>query len=85
MAVQKQKRYAEARDLLVSAQASGQPFPEARQTDHFLGWANYYLGDLGLAKRHFQAHVGAMPTADDSWCPSSDRAALETHAARRRA
>ena len=67
VAVQKQKRYAEARDLLVAAQASGQPFPEARQTDHFLGWANYYLGDLALAKRHFQSHVGAMPTADDSW------------------
>lgn len=67
VAVQKQKRYAEARDLLVAAQRSGQTFPEARQVDHFLGWANYYLGDLALAKRHFQSHVGAVPTADDSW------------------
>lgn len=67
VAVQKQKRYAEARDLLAAAQQSGQSFPEARQVDHFLGWTNYYLGDLTLAKRHFQAHVGAVPTADDSW------------------
>lgn len=67
VAVQKQKRYSEARDLLVAAQSSGQSFPELRQVDHFLGWANYYLGDLALAKRHFQAHVGAVPTADDSW------------------
>ena len=67
VAVQKQKRYGEARDLLVAAQQSGQPFPESRQVDHFLGWANYYLGDLALAKRHFQAHVGSVPTADDSW------------------
>jgi Flp pilus assembly protein TadD len=67
VAVQKQKRYSEARELLVDAQASGQAFPEARQVDHFLGWANYYLGDLALSKRHFQAHVGAVPTADDSW------------------
>ena len=67
VAVQKQKRYAEARDLLVAAQSSGQAFPEARQVDHFLGWSNYYLGDLALAKRHFQAHVGSVPTADDSW------------------
>ena len=67
VAVQKQKRYSEARDLLVAAQKSGQAFPEARQVDHFLGWANYYLGELALAKGHFQAHVGAVPTADDSW------------------
>lgn len=67
VAVQKQKRYAEARDLLAAAQGSGQPFPEQRQVDHFLGWANYYLGDLPAAKSHFQAHVGAMPAADDSW------------------
>jgi tetratricopeptide (TPR) repeat protein len=67
VAVQKQKRYAEAREALNAAQASGQQFPEARQVDHFLGWANYYLGDLTLAKRHFQSHVGAVPTADDSW------------------
>ena len=67
VAVQKQKRYAEAREHLRGAQESGQQFPELRQVDHFLGWANYYLGDLALAKRHFQAHVGAVPAADDSW------------------
>jgi Flp pilus assembly protein TadD len=67
VAVQKQKRYAEAREVLLAAQASGQQFPESRQVDHFLGWASYYLGDLAQAKRHFQSHVGAVPTADDSW------------------
>lgn len=67
VAVQKQKRYGEARELLDAAQSSGQPFPEAGQVDHFLGWANYYLGELVLAKRHFQSHVGRVPTADDSW------------------
>lgn len=67
VAVQKQKRYAEARSALEQACATGQRFPERAQVDHFLGWANYYLGDLPKAKTHFQAHVGAVPTADDSW------------------
>ncbi len=67
VAVMKQKRYAQARDLLEGSLASRQDFPDAVQVDHFLGWTCYYLGDLDAAKRAFQAHVHAVPTAADSY------------------
>lgn len=67
VAVMKLKRYGEARELLEASLASKQDFPERRQVDHFLGWSCYYLGDLDAAKAHFQAHVGAVPTAADSY------------------
>lgn len=67
VAVMKQKRYAQARPILESSLARNQDFAERKQVDHFLGWSCYYLGDLEAAKRHFQSHVGANPTADDSY------------------
>lgn len=67
VAVMKQKRYAQARPLLEASLASKQPFPDAVQVDHFLGWTCYYLGDLDAAKRAFQSHVRNVPTAADSY------------------
>ncbi len=67
VALGKEKRYAQARPLLEASIASGQPFADAKQVDHFLGWACYYLGDLDAAKRAFQAHVHNVPTAADSY------------------
>ena len=63
----KQKQYAKARPLLEESLARKQDFSGRKQVDHFLGWTCFYLGDLESAKRHFQSHVGAMPTADDSY------------------
>ena len=63
----KQKQYAKARPLLEESLAHNQDFSGRKQVDHFLGWTCFYLGDLESAKRHFQSHVGAMPTADDSY------------------
>ncbi len=67
VAVMKQKKYALARPLLESSLARSQGFAERSQVDHFLGWSCYYIGDLDSSKRHFQAHVGSNPTADDSY------------------
>lgn len=67
VAVMKQKRYAQARELLEASLAAGQPFADVRQVEHFLGWCCYYLGDLDAAKRAFQAHVHAVATAADSY------------------
>ena len=67
VALLKQKQYAKARPLLEQSLARKQDFSGRKQVDHFLGWTCFYLGDLESAKRHFQSHVGAMPTADDSY------------------
>lgn len=67
VALLKQKQYAKARPLLEESLARKQDFSGRKQVDHFLGWTCFYLGDLESAKRHFQSHVGAMPTADDSY------------------
>ncbi len=67
VAVMKQKKYAQARTTLESSLARNQDFAERKQVDHFLGWSCYYLGDLEASKRFFQSHVGANPTADDSY------------------
>ncbi len=67
VALLKQKQYAKARPLLEASLARKQDFAGRKQVDHFLGWTCFYLGDLESAKRYFQSHVGAMPTADDSY------------------
>lgn len=67
VAVMKLKRYGEARTLLESSLSRRQDFAQRKQVDHFLGWTCYYLGDLDGAKSHFQAHVGAVPEAADSY------------------
>lgn len=67
VAVMKQKKYAQARTILESSLARNQDFAERKQVDHFLGWSCYYVGDLEASKRFFQSHLGANPTADDSY------------------
>ncbi len=67
VAVMKQKKYAQARAILESSLDRNQDFAERKQVDHFLGWCCYYLGELEASKRHFQSHVGANATADDSY------------------
>jgi predicted Zn-dependent protease len=59
-----------SRTLLALERVGGQTgaeTSEAAQMDHVLGWASYQVGDMARAKCHFQAHVGSVPTADDSW------------------
>ena len=67
VALMKQKQYAKARPLLEESLARNQDFSGRKQVDHFLGWTCFYVGDLESAKRYFQSHVGAVPTADDSY------------------
>jgi tetratricopeptide (TPR) repeat protein len=50
IALQKQKKYAEARPFLERARDSAQPFPERPHAAHFLGWCCYHLGDLEAAR-----------------------------------
>jgi tetratricopeptide (TPR) repeat protein len=66
IALEKEKRYEEARALLEAAAASTQPYPERRHVPHFLGWCCYHLGDLEAAKAAFEAHLAQMPDEPDS-------------------
>lgn len=66
VAVGKQKRYGEARGLYEQVLASPRTFPERIHTEHFLGWALYYLGEPDAARRHFLSHVEAVPDEGDS-------------------
>jgi len=63
----KTQRAARALPLLQASLASGQAFTGRSHVEHFIGWANYQLGELDAAKRAFQSHVAAVPTADDSY------------------
>lgn len=63
----KTQRAARALPLLQASLASGQAFTGRTHVEHFMGWANYQLGELDEAKRAFQSHVAAVPTADDSY------------------
>ncbi len=66
IALEKQKRYEDARTLLERAAASTQDYPERRHVPHFLGWCCYHLGDLECAKAAFERHLGAVPGEPDS-------------------
>ena len=66
IALNKQKKYAEARTELEKAEASGQEFPEHRHVPHFLGWSCYHLGDLEAARRAFTEHLRRVPGEPDS-------------------
>ncbi|MCE2884632.1 MAG: tetratricopeptide repeat protein [Planctomycetaceae bacterium] len=66
IALNKLKRYEEARPLLVRARRSKQAFPEQRHAAHFLGWCCYHLGELELAREAFEAHVASVPNEPDS-------------------
>lgn len=66
IAMQKQKHYAAALELLDAAVATGQPFPEARHGGHFRGWCLYHLGRPKEAQAAFEAHLVAAPGEGDS-------------------
>lgn len=66
LAVGKQKRYGEARGFYEEVLASPQTFPERIHTEHFLGWALYYLGEPETARVHFLVHAEAVPLEGDS-------------------
>ena len=66
IALNKQKKYEEARAALEKAMASTQPFPERRHVAHFLGWCCYHLGDYPSARAAFEAHLKAAPGEPDS-------------------
>lgn len=66
IALNKLKRYEEAKPLLVRARRSTQAFPEQRHAAHFLGWCCYHLGELELAREAFEAHVASVPNEPDS-------------------
>lgn len=66
VAIQKQKRYADAKPYFEQALASKQSFPEVDYVFHFLGWCAYYLGDLALARDAFDEHLRRVPNEADS-------------------
>jgi tetratricopeptide (TPR) repeat protein len=66
IALNKLKRYEEARGPLELAAASKQPFPEQPHAAHFLGWCCYHLGDLTAAAAAFDAHLKSVPDEPDS-------------------
>lgn len=66
IALNRLKRYEEARPALERASASPQPFPEQRHAAHFLGWCCFHLGDLAAARTAFEQHLRAVPDEPDS-------------------
>ncbi|MBX3354899.1 MAG: tetratricopeptide repeat protein [Phycisphaeraceae bacterium] len=66
LAIHKQKRYGQARELLERAMLSSQPYPERGHVAHFLGWCCYYTGDLASARHYFEIHASHWPNFDDT-------------------
>ncbi len=66
IALNKLKRYEEAKPLLLRARDSKQAFPEQKHAAHFLGWCHYHLGELALAKAAFDLHLLGTPKEPDS-------------------
>jgi len=66
IALNKSKRYDDARAMLEKAASSTQPYPERRHAPHFLGWCCYHLGDLAAARAAFEEHLRRVPGEPDS-------------------
>lgn len=66
VAIQKQKRYAEAKGHFMRVMAMRQSFPEIDHLFHFLGWCEYYTGDMESARRAFEEHLRRVPNEPDS-------------------
>ncbi|MDZ4828646.1 MAG: tetratricopeptide repeat protein [Phycisphaerae bacterium] len=66
VAIQKQKRYADAKPHFERVIALGSAFPEIDYVFHFLGWCLYYLGDLPGAQIAFEEHLRRVPTEADT-------------------
>lgn len=66
VAIQKQKRYGEARAHFERAITLKQSYPEVDHAFHFLGWACYYLGDTTVSRQAFEEHLRRVPDEADS-------------------
>jgi tetratricopeptide (TPR) repeat protein len=66
LAIQKQRRYDRARELLESSIAGDADFPERTHADHFLGWCLYYLGEPEASAASFRRHLDRVPDEPDS-------------------
>ncbi len=66
IALDKQKKYEDARVQLEKARDSKQAFPERKHVPHFLGWCCFHLGDLAAARTAFEAHLKLVPDEPDS-------------------
>jgi len=66
LAIQKQRRYDRARELLESSIAADADFPERKHADHFLGWCLYYLGEPEASAASFLRHLARVPDEPDS-------------------
>lgn len=66
VALQKQKRYGEAKPHFERAIALRQSFPEVDHLFHFLGWCDYYLSDMQASRRAFEEHLRRVPDEPDS-------------------
>jgi tetratricopeptide (TPR) repeat protein len=66
VAMQKQKRYADAEalfDKIIDAKAA---FPEINHLFHFLGWSQFYLGKLPESRSAFEEHLRRVKDEPDS-------------------
>jgi tetratricopeptide (TPR) repeat protein len=66
LAIQKQRRYQQARELIEASLAGDGEFPERRHADHFLGWCHYYLGEPEASAARFRRHLELVPDEPDS-------------------
>lgn len=66
LAIQKQRRYDRARELLESSIAGDADFPERKHADHFIGWCLYYLGEPEASAARFRRHLERVPDEPDS-------------------
>lgn len=66
VAVQKQKRYSDAKPHFERVIAARQSFPEVDYVFHFLGWCHYYLGELPQSRAAFEEHLRRVPAEADS-------------------
>jgi tetratricopeptide (TPR) repeat protein len=66
LAVQKQRNYDRARELIASSLAGQTDFPERKHAHHFLGWCLYYLGEPEASAESFRRHLELVPDEPDS-------------------
>lgn len=67
LSIHKQQRYGRARECYLHAKSMEGEFPERMHLEHFLGWAEYHLGNMQPAADAFAEHVRRAADADDSW------------------
>ncbi len=66
LAVQKQKRYSDARAIFEEVIDRGSPFPEIDHLPYAYAWCAYNVGDLSDAREAFEEHLRRVPEEPDS-------------------